>query len=70
LNPFTSSLSLLEEEQEEEVKELKELFLKTKNHTLIFTTAILTITGNITEKDRKRGQVLDTLKVERERGET
>jgi translation elongation factor EF-4 len=36
---------------------------------LIFTTAILTITGNITEKDRKKGQVLDTLKVERERGE-
>ena len=33
------------------------------------TTAILTITGNITESDRKKGQVLDTLKVERERGE-
>lgn len=30
--------------------------------------AILTITGNITEKDRKKGQVLDTLKVERDRG--
>lgn len=32
--------------------------------------AILTLTGNITEKDRKKGQVLDTLKVERERGIT
>ena len=31
---------------------------------------ILQMTGNITEKDRKRGQVLDTLKVERERGIT
>jgi hypothetical protein len=31
-------------------------------------SAILTITGNITEKDRKKGQVLDTLKVERDRG--
>ena len=33
-----------------------------------FLIAILTITGNITESDRKKGQVLDTLKVERERG--
>lgn len=32
--------------------------------------AILQLTGNISEKDRKRGQVLDTLKVERERGIT
>ena len=32
--------------------------------------AILTITGNITDKERRRGQVLDTLKVERERGIT
>ncbi len=31
---------------------------------------ILQMTGNISEKDRKRGQVLDTLKVERERGIT
>lgn len=32
--------------------------------------AILSRTGNITEADRKKGQVLDTLKVERERGIT
>lgn len=32
--------------------------------------AILSFTGNISEKDRKKGQVLDTLKVERERGIT
>lgn len=32
--------------------------------------AILSRTGNITETDRKKGQVLDTLKVERERGIT
>lgn len=32
--------------------------------------SILQLTGNISEKDRKRGQVLDTLKVERERGIT
>ncbi len=31
---------------------------------------ILQITGNISEKDRKKGQVLDTLKVEQERGIT
>lgn len=31
---------------------------------------ILQLTGNIDEKDRKKGQVLDTLKVERERGIT
>lgn len=31
---------------------------------------ILQATGNISDKDRKRGQVLDTLKVERERGIT
>ena len=31
---------------------------------------ILQLTGNINEKDRKKGQVLDTLKVERERGIT
>eukprot|EP01031_Cornospumella_fuschlensis_P031436 gene31436-37994_t len=32
--------------------------------------AILQLTGNISETDRKKGQVLDTLKVERERGIT
>ena len=32
--------------------------------------AILALTGNIGESDRKKGQVLDTLKVERERGIT
>jgi GTP-binding protein LepA len=32
--------------------------------------AILQYTGNIDEKDRRKGQVLDTLKVERERGIT
>lgn len=32
--------------------------------------AILNLTGNISESDRKKGQVLDTLKVERERGIT
>jgi small GTP-binding protein len=32
--------------------------------------AILVMTGNISEKDRKKGQVLDTLKVERDRGIT
>ena len=32
--------------------------------------SILQLTGNINEKDKKRGQVLDTLKVERERGIT
>lgn len=32
--------------------------------------ALLSFTGNITESDRKKGQVLDTLKVERERGIT
>lgn len=32
--------------------------------------ALLSRTGNITEADRKKGQVLDTLKVERERGIT
>ncbi len=32
--------------------------------------ALLSFTGNITEFDRKKGQVLDTLKVERERGIT
>eukprot|EP01039_Chlorochromonas_danica_P006650 gene6651-7350_t len=32
--------------------------------------AILQLTGNINELDRKKGQVLDTLKVERERGIT
>jgi hypothetical protein len=32
--------------------------------------SMLQLTGNITEKDRKRGQVLDQLKVERERGIT
>lgn len=32
--------------------------------------AILSRTGNISESDRKKGQVLDTLKVERERGIT
>jgi len=32
--------------------------------------AILQYTGNISESDRKKGQVLDTLKVERERGIT
>jgi len=31
---------------------------------------ILQLTGNISEKDRRKGQVLDTLKVERERGIT
>jgi GTPase len=31
---------------------------------------ILQLTGNITEQDRKKGQVCDTLKVERERGIT
>lgn len=31
---------------------------------------ILQLAGNISEKDRKRGQVLDTLKVERDRGIT
>lgn len=32
--------------------------------------AILSLTGNISELDRKKGQVLDTLQVERERGIT
>ena len=32
--------------------------------------SMLQLAGNITEKDRKRGQVLDQLKVERERGIT
>ena len=32
--------------------------------------ALLTFTGNISDKERRRGQVLDTLKVERERGIT
>jgi hypothetical protein len=32
--------------------------------------ALLSLTGNISETDRKKGQVLDTLKVERERGIT
>jgi small GTP-binding protein len=32
--------------------------------------ALLLITGNINEADRKKGQVLDTLRVERERGIT
>ena len=32
--------------------------------------ALLTLTGNISDKERRRGQVLDTLKVERERGIT
>jgi GTP-binding protein LepA len=32
--------------------------------------AVLKRTGNISDKDRKKGQVLDTLKVERERGIT
>eukprot|EP01041_Mallomonas_annulata_P011891 gene11891-24915_t len=32
--------------------------------------SILQMTGNINDKDRKRGQVLDTLQVERERGIT
>lgn len=32
--------------------------------------AILQLAGNISEKDRRKGQVLDTLKVERERGIT
>ena len=37
-------------------------------YSYLLFLAILTITGNITEKDRKKGQVLDTLKVERDRG--
>lgn len=32
--------------------------------------AILSLTGNISDADRRKGQVLDTLKVERERGIT
>lgn len=32
--------------------------------------ALLQLTGNIDEKEKRRGQVLDTLKVERERGIT
>jgi GTP-binding protein LepA len=32
--------------------------------------ALLTLTGNITDQERRKGQVLDTLKVERERGIT
>jgi translation elongation factor EF-4 len=35
---------------------------------ITYPPAILVMTGNINEKDRKKGQVLDTLKVERERG--
>ena len=32
--------------------------------------ALLTLTGNISDKERRKGQVLDTLKVERDRGIT
>lgn len=45
-------------------------FIQVDHGKSTLSDCILQKTGNIGDKDRKRGQVLDTLKVERDRGIT
>ncbi len=74
---FAKSFSIFEEVEAGRLPDIK--IENIRNFSVIahvdhgkstLSDCILQLTGNISEKDRKKGQVLDTLKVERERGIT